>query len=114
MVKRLTIAMVMTLAMFCTAVRLPAQACAMSMPTGQRMPCGDCCAKMKSCALPQKDQRPPATAASVTQESTALIAPAVPADFVYAPLPSATFGPRSAESLCDSAPRLAILCTFLI
>lgn len=114
MVKRLTIAVVMTLAMFCTAVRLPAQACAISIPAMQTMPCRDCCVKMKWCALPQKDQTPPATGAPVTQQSIALIAPAVPTHFVYAPTPSAKLDRHSAESLRDSPLRLALLCTFLI
>ena len=114
MAKRLTIALVMTLALFCTAVRIPAQACAMSMPAVQTMPCSDCCAKMKSCVLPQKDQTPPATAASVTQQSIALVAPLVQTVFVYPPVLSAKLDRLSAETLRDSPPRLALLCTFLI
>src|SRR5947209_1472849 len=88
MARRLMIAVLLVLAMFSSPLHLAAQSCALSMPAVQKMACGDCCAKMKSCMLPRKDQTPPATAPAASQQSIALIAPAVQTVLVQAPVAS--------------------------
>jgi hypothetical protein len=115
MVRRLTIAVVVTLALVSTAVRLPAQSCALSMAPEQKMACGtDCCAKMKWCVIPQKEQKPPATAQSENQQSILLVAPAVQTLRVIAPIAFAKADYRVANVTPESLSRLAVLCTFLI
>jgi hypothetical protein len=114
MIKRLTVAVVVMLAVFSAAVRMPAQACALNMPAAEKMSCGDCCAKMKSCALPQKDQAPPATASTANQQSIALIAPAVQTLLLQIPVVQSKADRRVADTAPKSSPRQALLCTFLI
>ena len=114
MVKRLAIALVLVLAVFTTAVRLPAQSCALPMPAAQKMSCAqDCCAKMKWACV-QKEQTPPATASTAIQQSIALIAPAVQTLLVQAPVASPKLDRRITDFAPQSPPRLALLCTFLI
>ena len=114
MVKRLTIVLVLVLAVFTAAVRVPAQSCAMPMPAAQKMSCGqDCCAKMKWACV-QKEQTPPATASTANQQSIALIAPAVQTLLIEAPVTSPKLCRRVVEIAPESPPRLALLCTFLI
>src|SRR5947209_6901522 len=114
MAKRWLIAVVLVLAVLLSPLRLPAQSCALSMRPVQKMSCGDCCAKMKSCMLPRKDQTPPATAPAATQQSIALIASAVQTLLVQVPVASVKRVTRSLAIAPELPPRLAVLCTFLI
>ncbi|MFN2622455.1 MAG: hypothetical protein ABR611_06385 [Chthoniobacterales bacterium] len=114
MIRRLTIAVVITLALLTAVVRLPAQSCALSMAPEQKRACGvDCCAKMKWCVIPQKAQTPPATTQPANQQIV-LVAPAVEILRLIAPIASSTTDYRVANVAPESPPRLALLCTFLI
>ena len=125
MIKRLTVALLLLLAVFSTTVNLPAQRsehrCAMAR-AGQSMSsfaggvlsfC-DCCATMESCVRAEKDKTSPATATAAQPESIALIAPAIQTVRVWTPLPSGTADRPTCETLYESPSRLVVLCTFLI
>jgi hypothetical protein len=115
MVRRLSIALVVVLAVLTATVRLPAQACALNMRAGLKAPCTDeCCATMKSCVLSQQGQTPPAATSTNAQQSIALIGPPIQSLLVQAALSFPVPGKLSANILPDSPPSLAVLCTFLI
>ncbi len=114
MLRQLVIAVTLVVAV-CSASAPPlARACSLAMPTAQTALCTDCCAKLKSCVLPQQNQTPPAAPGSSVQQSIALIAPAIQS---LSLMPVLTL-PRPDHSRADiragSPPRLAVLCTFLI
>jgi hypothetical protein len=100
--------------MLTAVVHLPAQSCALPLAQTQSVFCGDCCAKMKACVIPQKDQTLPATADMAAQQAIALIAPIVPSLLPRPPVALYRATARSAESAPESPPRLALLCTLLI
>jgi len=114
MVRRLSIALIVMLAVFTAAVRLPVQACALDMPAAQKAPCtDDCCATMKSCVLSQHDQTP-AVASTDAQPSVSFIAQPIQSLLVQTTVNLPTPDLSRAGILPDSPPRLAVLCTFLI
>src|SRR4030095_2597920 len=74
MVQRLTIAIVLLLAVLSASAPQSVRACAMAMPGLQKAPCTDCCARMKFCVLRQEKQVPPASATASSQQSITLAA----------------------------------------
>lgn len=75
--------------------------------------CAECCATMKSCALPQRDPQP--TAASTAQENLLTIAaPLVRALLDELRAAPVQFGRVSGPIRHSSAPHQALLCVFLI
>src|SRR5689334_17993944 len=115
MARRFSIAVVVMLAVFAATVRLPAQACAMAMQAGQKVSCtDDCCATMKSCVLSQQGQTPSAATSANAQQSITLIAQPIQSSFVQAAVDPPKPDPSHLDTLPDSPPQLAVLCTFLI
>jgi hypothetical protein len=114
MVRRFIIAMVAVLAVFAATVRLPARACALTMPAAQMAACADCCATMKSCVLSKQSQTPSVATTANAQPSTTFIAQPVQSLLVEATvnLPKPDTSPLAIPR--DSPPRQAVLCTFLI
>jgi hypothetical protein len=101
------------IALVAMSSRAPGQVCGMSMPTAM-VQC-ECCATMKSCLLPQQNPVQPATATAPSQQSVAMIAPAL--HELLAPEPVVPSRARNfvrAQFAVHSPSRLALLCTFLI
>jgi hypothetical protein len=113
--KRGAIGFLLGLALLLGAFQLPAQGCAMPMPQ-PAMPCGDCCATMKSCALPQHNPVQQTATSDLSQQSIVLIAP----DLTQLSVQSLIAGQSrlsrhsATEPATHSPPRQAVLCTFLI
>jgi len=114
MVQRLTIAVILLLAVLSASAPQPVRACAMAMPTLQKAPCTDCCARMKFCVLRQENQVPPASATASSQQSIQLAAQPIESLFGKATVTLPERHCFRAELFSDSPPRLAVLCTFLI
>src|SRR3981081_2822719 len=73
--KQVTTVALLCLALFSAASHTSAQRCAMTMPA-RTMDCSaDCCAKMKSCVLPQQNPVQPSATAEAVQRSFVMIAP---------------------------------------
>jgi len=115
-VKRLTIVAVLLTALFTGAVRLPASMCpAASAQMGKA--CHGCCANKKCCADSQRNYNLPSQPLAKDSASNHdLMAVAVVAlateSFSFQSLELRP--DSSATQFANSAPRLALLCTFLI
>ena len=114
MMKRLTMAVFLMLALLSVSSGTPRPRCSM-MPEVAASSCG-CCATMKSCVVTQQED-PVQSAASAygTQQLAAMIAPVLQ-ELLAAPIAPS---PRSDEVSPVQPPvrstaRLALLCTFLI
>jgi hypothetical protein len=113
MAKRLTIGIALVFALLAATIH-PQLVCAMSMTPVQKLSCGECCAKTKSCALPQKNQTPPVTGQSAALPAVALIAQVVQTPLLNTAVAPAKPGQSVAEAAPQSSSPFAILCTFLI
>ncbi len=112
MLRRLTISVLLVMALILVPLRSPAQDCAMSKPA--TMSCTACCAMMKSCVLPQRNPTNVVTIESSNQFAFTATPPltpvllhelfATPFSYALAETPRAAHTPA----------RLAVLCTFLI
>ena len=114
MVRRLTVAVVLLLAVLSAPAPQFVRNCAMAMPAQQKAPCTDCCARMKFCVLRQEKQVPPASATASSQQSITLVAQ--PSESLLEKAIVLLPERRCFRTylLPDTPPRLAVLCTFLI
>src|SRR5262249_43937831 len=114
--KQLTVAAIVLTALFASAVRLPATVCAVaSSPIGEACHQG-CCANKKCCADSQKNHSLPAQPllkTSGNHEVIAIVAPVLRASIVSIRSFDVSESPSSSGTF-SSAPRPALLCTFLI
>lgn len=114
MIRRLTMAVFLVLALLSVSWGTPRQRCGM-MPGVAALSCG-CCATMKSCVVTQQEDPVQSAATHYrTQQLAAMIAP-VFRELAAAPIAPS---PRSREVSpvqppVSSTARLALLCTFLI
>jgi len=114
MVQRLTIAVVLLLAVLSASAPQSVRACAMAMPGLQKAPCTDCCARMKFCVLRQEKQVPPASATASSQQSITLAAQPIESLLGQATVMVSKHHCFRTDLFPTSPPRLAVLCTFLI
>jgi hypothetical protein len=116
-VKRLTLTAFMLLGLFASAVRLPASVCPVSSaPLGQPCRMG-CCANKCCCADSQKNHNLPSPPAAKDNSSNHEISAVVWATTTNFIISSHSFDVSSSSSpvaAASSAPRLELLCTFLI
>ena len=116
-VKRLTLTAFMLLGLFASAVRLPASVCPVSSaPLGQPCRMG-CCANKCCCADSQKNHNlpsPPAAKDNSANHEISAVVWATTTNFVTSsPSFDVSFS-SSPVAPASSAPRLELLCTFLI
>jgi hypothetical protein len=114
-VKWLTIVAVLLTALFTGAVRLPASMCPIASAQMGKA-CHGCCANKKCCADSQKNYNLPSQPLAKDSASNHdLMAVAVVALAKGFSFQSFELRPdSSATQFANSAPRLALLCTFLI
>lgn len=112
--KRCMTAFLLASALLSIPFQAPAEACGMAMPQ-PALKCGDCCATMKSCALPQQNPLQQAAAASAPYQFTPLIMP-VGTELLSRFVLTATEQSfcRKRELVGHSPLKQAVLCTFLI
>ncbi|MDQ6824679.1 MAG: hypothetical protein M3007_04360 [Candidatus Eremiobacteraeota bacterium] len=115
MPRRLTVGILLVIALVAMASQAPAQmVCGMSMPTTAKMTCG-CCATMKSCLLAQKNPAQPAAAVQHIQPAIGMIAPVLHellTPGIAAPARAVKFA--TAQPAVHSPPPFVLFCSFLI
>src|SRR5690349_23257154 len=116
-VKRLMLTAVMLLGLFASVVRLPASVCPVSSaPLGQPCRMG-CCANKCCCTDSQKNHNLPSPPAAKDNSSNHEISAVVWATTTNFVISSPSFDVSFSSSpvaAASSAPRLELLCTFLI
>ena len=116
-VKRLTLTAIMLLALLAGAVRLPASVCPVSSaPLGQPCRMG-CCANKCCCADSQKNHNlpsPPAAKDNSANHEISAVVWATTTNFVPSSQLFEASSSSSAVAPASPAPRLELLCTFLI
>jgi hypothetical protein len=114
--KQAGIVALLFLALFSAPLLASAQTCGLAMPVRTTMDCSaDCCAKMKSCVLPQQNPAQATATAKAAQPSVVMTAPVF--DELLAPVPVQPFRPArfvAAQGPAHSPSPLALSCTLLI
>src|SRR5690242_7097473 len=114
MVRQLTTALILALALLTATMPFATRSCALSMRGVQKATCPDCCATMKFCVRSQQSQTAPATVVTTGQEPIAMSALTIHSPLVQEPVTLPKLNSAQADIPTDSPPRLAVLCTFLI
>jgi len=116
-VKRLTLTAFMLLGLFASAVRLPASVCPVSSaPLGQACRMG-CCANKCCCVDSQNNHNlplPPAAKDNSSNHEISAVVWATTTNFIISSQSFDLSFSSSPVSPASSAPRLELLCTFLI